>query len=79
MMFRFVVESLLKIVWLYGHVYFVLLSKIGHRGTFSVSIIWLIKSIIRLTNGIIRLIIGIFRLLNGIIRLITGIIRLINP
>ena len=47
----------------YGHVDFVLLSKIGHRGTFSVGIIRLINGIVRLTNGFIRLINCIIRYL----------------
>ena len=62
----------------YGHVYFVLLSKMGHRGTFSVGIIRLIDGIIQLIHGIVRLIDGIIRLLNSIIRLINDIIRIIN-
>ena len=61
-----------------GQVYFALLSKIGHRGTFSVGSIRLINSIIRLTNRIIRLINAIIRLLDSIFLQINNIIRLIN-
>ena len=49
----------------YGHIYFVLLSEIKHRGMFSVGIIRLINNIIRLPNGIIRLINGIILIRPG--------------
>ena len=61
-------------VGIHGHVYFVLLSRIRHRGIISVGIIRLINGITRLINGTTRLINGIIRLLNNIIQLINGII-----
>ena len=59
-------RRLLWSILIYGHVYFVLLSEIGHRGTFSVGIIRLIDGITRLTNGINRLIDDIVRLLSSL-------------